>query len=151
MDKYYTPEKEEICLGFELERYSKLTHQWVKGYTTISTIFEDVESVSDFNGMNWTLDGKDENHPSCRTKVKILDEQDILDCGFVLLDSQRKKVKSFKKQDSDFGLYLYEDDRMRVDVYENIHDYEGLIFTGKIKNKSEFTKLLQQLEIPQKN
>jgi hypothetical protein len=128
--KYYTPEIEDFSVDLECQvKYNevwkdrKIRHgedlcEIVSRYTT------NKESV----------------------RVKYLDEQDILDCSFEKLSGDSNKI-TFKSINSSAGIYFYPDDRRKVLVYIDIYDYEGCIFDGYIKNKTELIKLLKQLGI----
>lgn len=148
-NKYYIPTPQEICLDFELERYYKHTSNWVKGHVTLHTIFEDVDSVYGVNGMDWMVDGVDQNHPSCYTRVKILDEQDILDCGFKYINNDLDLLTCFQNFNLRVRFRLnYKDEFPSIRIYKKSKnlDTQGCIFIGVLKNKSEFTKVLNQVK-----
>ena len=123
-NKYYTTEIEEFCVGFEYEyKHSKNINLWTKMSFSFDVLRFDLESPL-----------KNE------TRVKYLDEDDILNCGFKYTNNDRDLVK----------------DNIRVRTYigeqfeiPNISVFKDsfLIFSGKIKNKTEFKKLLTQLGI----
>ena len=135
-NKYYTPEISEFCVGFEYERFIP------KSNHTEEECWEKVTM-----SLNYlTLDEIEDEFIEKEIRVKYLDEQDILDCGFEKLSGDSNKI-TFKSINSSAGIYFYPDDRRKVLVYIDIYDYEGCIFDGYIKNKTELIKLLKQLGI----
>lgn len=126
-NRYYTPEIEEFHVGFEYEH--KDNGVWkqreIDRPNQISAI--------DMNLRTPYMDGTP-------IRVKYLDREDILDCGF-------KKINEgiFKMHESNFGMYFIPSDNNRVEIYIDIYDYEGCVFIGHIKNKNELKTLLKQL------
>jgi|GEM_PF-2218371 len=132
--KHYTPEIEEFCVGFEYEKKSS-DHPTLFDWE--SYFFE-----SDFSFEYIKSDLRDGN-----IQVKYLDEQDILDSGFLLILKPTEQKVYFRDRDDRIGITF------RKNFYEdfgNVHIYEIkkpllTFFQGKIKNKTEFKKILKQL------
>lgn len=136
--KYYVPEIEEFCIGFEYEEYQQkewnklisppksLGYEWVKKVFNTSTSLGKIKSKLE------------------KIRVKSLDTEDIESCGFNKIN-EKEKVIPFKKTDSCFGIYFYPDDRRKLLIYYDIYDYEGCIFDGYVNNKNELQKILKQL------
>lgn len=143
-NKYYTPKIEEFHVGFEIEVYNQSTSSWYKKTCTIESIQEDIIYVCGAAGMNWSLDGEDENHPSCRTKVKCLDKDDIEECGW---RGQKANSVYFTKDNYRLVHWITDAERT-INIYET---YDGgtqeecIVRKAKIKNKKEFIKMLKQL------
>ena len=155
MNKYYTPEIEEFYVGFEIEVYNQDSSKWYPYKCTIQTIQEDTLSVYGAHGLDWMLDGEDQEHPSCRTRVKYLDREDIEEVlGVKQLkgDAIELNFQILQEDSEDFYEVDYDTDilELTVELYkevsENRYDCYTL-FIGKIKNKSEFKKLIKQLGI----
>lgn len=136
--KYYTPGIEEFCVGFEYE-YLASTHntEWEK----ITASWEDLDLV--FDDYEHEYDGK--FHELYR--VKYLDEQDIIDCGFV------KSTGLYNLK-----CYNYRDCRIYPDFNEENHyfikylsgyfsDSEVQLFAGFIKNKHELKTVLKMIGV----
>ena len=136
-NKYYTPEIEEFCVGLECEWKQDLqdftVDEWVQNWskhTITRDDFIDRGLANEFTSI-YRLN---------KWRVKYLDEQDIFDCGFEYTNNKRDLIK----------------DNVRVRTYigehfeiPNIAIYKDKIrvFRGKIKNKTDFKKLLSQLGI----
>lgn len=142
-NKYYVPEIEEFCLGFEYEERS-IFKGWYK------TRFGDSngEYNNELSECYWNISRNN-------IRVKYLDKEDIEE---VL---KRPQLKG-DEWEWNFQLLIENSE----DFYEFDYDYEikeliiekwksngdgrynvYTIFRGKIKNKTEFVKLLKQLEI----
>ena len=122
-NKYYEPEIEEFCVGFECE-FKDLSGNFVPMVHTKESI-----------GFADTF------------RVKYLDEQDIIDCGFV------KSTGLY-----DLKCYNYKDCRIYPDFNEENHyfikylsgyfsDSEVQLFAGFIKNKHELKTVLKMIGV----
>lgn len=160
--RFYVPEPEEFCLGFEYDHANyggklvvgaQIEKEWI---TTI------VEDSYDFNSVR---DVYNEGKQCTDIRVKILDEQDIIDCGFVKTKEYSDELL-FQKQISDYEFFeitfyldVDEDINISVDrfrqskmvvkrfpVEERTWDVLT-VFHGTIKNKTEFKKLLKQIGV----
>ena len=130
-NKYYTPEIEECCLGFEFEQLYE--DNWEKSVYSITHI--NLLSLSYKIKLN-------------QVRVKILDEQDILDCGW------NKEVNFYKKitkeeslGEQGYALKLCKNCGSNIYVivkyqWQELEGSEKVVFKGKIRNKSEFKKIL---------
>ena len=122
LNKYYTPELEEIFNSPELI-YSENIH--INPY-----VYRDETKIINLK----------EDFDINIVKVKYLDQEDIESLGFIkdkTIDNYWKlnnivlRIKNFK-----ISIYVYDD-----------YTVDKLIFEGIIKNKSELIKLLKQLNI----
>lgn len=120
---YYTPKIEEFHPLFEFEEQ----YEGVWDYR--QCWYNDYLCMFDLSESEWTE----------RFRVKCLDEQDILSLGFTRYDTDyftyyEKNRISLKERSN--GIYFL----------ENL-DTDNFLFLGKIKNKSELKKILNQIEI----
>lgn len=152
-NKYYTPELEEFCKGFEYEQLGP-KNEWVK-------------SIWDFHQFS---EGRFLSllHTPAWVRVKYLDKEDIESFGFVnTFDEKGYVAQYFIKEKESLNIYIkYEIIKyisipnfiqnekicikrkivdLRCETKEEVKD--DIVFNGVIKNKSEFKKLLTQLEI----
>lgn len=141
-NKYYTPEIEEFHVGFECEFKSyKNNHQggsveqWDKYVIKIDTF--DKESYEQITyRTNW--------------RVKYLNEDDIISLGFKHIGGKLISGAEQEYHKNNYRLYYSTDSKKLKIINEDENtSYEvegGIIFSGKIKNKTEFKKLLKQLD-----
>ena len=131
-NKYYTPELSEFCVGFECE-FKDLSGNFVPMVHTKESI-----------GFADTF------------RVKYLNEQDIIDCGFeVSEDWSFKGSKGFIKTEEDslgdlrekYITSLMDDNIVTILEYSEFTRLPNTIFRGTIKNKTEFKKLLKQIGV----
>jgi len=133
-NKYYTPNIEEIYVGFELEWQSKIRKEtWNKQICDVDLIaifYDDYEHA-------------DEEEPfDQRFRVKYIDKEDIESLGF----HKHKKEYWLYQDNSIIILTIIED--TYISITENYGPgYENTLFKGNIKNKSELKVLLKQLGI----
>lgn len=148
-NKYYQPQLEEFCVGLEFEVLNKGV--WVKDTFNCSSQF------------GFTFD----DLPELRniSRVKLLDSQDIIDCGF---GNKRKSVWDWYELDKHFrmrsGHHISKikliHDRSNEfieitdgDICPNIKiwgDFCGTnecLFEGIIKNKHELKTILRQVGV----
>lgn len=132
---YYTPSIEEFHVGFEYEL-----------------------QVDIWNGLTgermWSLVQMDHlDRPTSPSRVKYLDREDIENLGWKYIG---KAVDVWFEKEGSFDMgswntykikmhYGLNDHRLSVIAYDTGDEYR--IFSGIIKNKSEFKKLMQQLNI----
>lgn len=136
-NKYYTPKIEEFHIGFELEFKNNMQdnvwkHQ-ICDADLISLAFDSIEH-------------KDTENPfSEEFRVKYLDDEDIINCGwkkeFQLENIIRYNDNTHNKNNILFFTPQYNHIRI-LNTEEKIK-----LFDGKIKNKSELKILLNQLKI----
>lgn len=127
-EKYYTPEINEFCIGFEFESKNSSVStngEWVKDEIS------DMESMRRFADC---FDGVEEY------RVKYLDRGDIESLGFEMdKSSDYYWLRYFN------GEYLLsvESEGHRVIIEKDGDNY----FVGTIKNKSELKKILKMLGV----
>jgi hypothetical protein len=137
MEKYYTPEIEEFCVGFEYEYKN----------SSSDTLFEFEKAI--INSSSSFLLGELENESEHLLsniefeisqgyiRVKYLDKEDIEEQGFI-----------FSWEDYDKGDFTLTYIRTEINsllILKDSRMSNGKIFVGQIKNKSELKKLLKQL------
>ena len=142
-NKYYTPDDSEFCVGFEYE---------VEDDPRIPS-FEKVTIENLYDLERFCKYNKKDNDAQIR--VKYLDREDI---------EETLGVKQLKGEDVeinfqvliDYSNNFYEFDyeldilELTVELYKEINNDRFscyTLFRGKIKNKSELKKLIQQLQI----
>jgi hypothetical protein len=134
--KYYVPEIEEFCVGFEFEsREMDFELGTLKDWQKVA-----VNTNSNKNFGKYTLEHiekllESESIPTIR--VKYLDAQDIIDLGFEYTNNGRDLVKD----DIRIRLYIGKEFKI-VHVCIYMHDYT--VFKGEIKNISEFKKTVKK-------
>lgn len=148
-NKYYTPEITEFHVGFEYERWYKVS-EFSEGQSGwISCTFPN-DPI--YGGMLLPHRFKVDN-----TRVKYLDQEDIESLGFVSIlpewsnpakftfykSSELEKFQNLKECTIKiiFISGSFEED------YLSIYLNNKCIFSGFLKNKSELKKLLKQLNI----
>ena len=140
-NKYYTPEIEEFCVGFEYEsRIAGYDDEWTK--ETIYAMFRDGWESNIDDVLAMYEDGGDE------FRVKHLDSSDIESLGFHL-----DPIRSYFNYRNSFSL-INEPYKLSLDHIQNENkiilrghkvDYPTkTLFEGIIKNLSELKKLLKQ-------
>jgi hypothetical protein len=148
--KYYTPEIEEFCIGFEYEVVyeDNSVYKYIFG--------EDLENSDGF--IPWISPNTLLTYLAKKyIRVRYLDREDIKSLGFTDKDLNiPTKFSFYKKTDNNiiYEIKTYWDmDRTKrenlIRVFKGtLHNYPYTeIFRGNIKNKSELIKLLKQLEI----
>lgn len=132
-NKYYTPDLEEFCSGFEYEEW---VESYPEGFWTSTYVYgEASHSTPSLQSLRNLI--KTEN-----IRTKFLDQSDIESFGF--------KCTGVHVDELEFELDEESFLTLDVDGYMRIADYgEGDVtrFSGVIKNKTEFRKLLKQLNI----
>lgn len=123
--KFYIPEIEEFCVGFEYESCHNREKRW---YTEIS----DGSEISFI---------KDYYLPKGEIRVKYLDQQDIEELGWNTLRSNINWVRATKN--STEIIFEKNIEVPIIQIFKNMN----CVFTGTIKNKAELKKLMQQLQI----
>ena len=142
-NKYYTPEIEEFCVGFEYET-TYLKSVWTK------EVLYKMDS-------DWFFASYINDAVETEFRVKLLDRQDIESLGFTdkpIAVDQKFSYYKLLENDKVCQITTYwdmnkskRDNLIRIYVgYLNKYPYTE-IFRGDIKNKSELQKLLKQLEV----
>ena len=130
--KYYTPEQDEIYVGFECEQSVLKTdggHQL------------DIVSPKEYRKI--TIDEYSVALSSTWYRVKYLDKEDIESLGWKFYENDTIPLKAFSKNE-DYKL-TYISGMHRVSIANNLVEHTH--FDGSIKNKSELKKLMKQLNI----
>jgi len=126
MDKYYTPEKEEFCWGFEYESEEDPRFGiWGK------------QTVGAWSKFKYFDDDSDVDY-----RVKYLDKEDIESLGW----KSNKDIQHYYKSPCNNFVLRIKYEGLCIYIY-NEYTVDKLIFEGKVKNKSELVKLLKQLQI----
>jgi len=133
---YYTPEAEEFYIGFEyeIEQHGDNTFRVDNEWATFELEYEELTFPKLWLKPN-------------SVRVKYLDSEDIKSLGFrqITDDCYDLPLKEFRgRTNQELRILL----RETVLIYLAISpgDSETMVlFTGKIKNKSELKKLLKQL------
>jgi len=145
-NKYYTPELEEFHIGFEYEVLMVLDQDtWDN--TKISK-----------EGFNQNFD-RILNHPE-QCRVKYLDKEDIESFGFRRngrsIDDWyylNKTVERALSAHRDYSISIQHDFDTNQGIvirgfeWEDLKGTEETLYRGTCKNKSEFKKLMKQLNI----
>jgi hypothetical protein len=141
--KYYTPEIEEFHVGFEYEQHEIINERDPHWKMMVKKMGF---STKEINQMFYNVDLVD-NLDQKRIRVKYLDSSDIESLGFKLKVENKYRITFANR------LYSIVYSKMKSNHLEifliqpYVNEYDGLKFSGVIKNKSELKKLLIQLEI----
>jgi len=133
---YYTPELEEFHVGFEFEFRGcpTLEKEWKKRkYSPYPKDNPD--------SFYYALTLMDSEY----FRVKYLDKQDIEECGFNEI-STNKYLKPYKNMFHHIFIDVTEFRKVKI-IYHPFMRSGHTLFYGEIKNKSELKKLLKQLGI----
>lgn len=161
-NKYYVPEIDEFHVGFEYEYVTNIGVTTDDDSKWDSFLFGDQEK---FKSWDWRLLLQD-----CLKRklirVKHLDREDIESLGWIFnhkviindegslyVDSWVINIDKTENKRKYFQLYL-NDGKYYISYIEytnSVGRYESDIFQGTIKNKSELTKILAQLNILKKS
>ena len=146
--KYYQPQLEEFCVGFEYQRYVE------RDFDEGSCTWED--KIFPEEGLcTGTIE-----HPNIveifyenyleDVRVKLLDSQDIIDCGFKKLyeDTYELTINEFRGR-TNVKVHLVIRKTLLICIGDSETPYSDwlTLFTGTIKNKTEFKKTLMMLGI----
>lgn len=150
-NKYYTPNLEEFCSGFEYEEW---VESYPEGFWTSTYVYgEASHSTPSLQSLRNLI--KTEN-----IRTKFLDQSDIESFGFFGIMSGvfgRQIVNNlqFVKPISDnewcsIDAKLIEHNRHPIEsivITKTINEKTSIIFDGVIKNRNEFKRILKQLNI----
>lgn len=154
-NNYYTPNIEEFCIGFDYEAYvrgSNGSESWNWQKYTCST-----EQVIQFTNIIKRYNSSDDISNVFR--AKYLDGDDIMSFGFEIANDEGNTYKSLKRlrglgSGDDRTLFIQHDVFKAHNGETCINTWvwwqenrgtEITVFEGKLKNKSEFRKLLKQI------
>jgi hypothetical protein len=143
--KYYIPKEEEFCIGFEFEYYNSHVKEYVKAVADAANF-----SLNDLDGSydeDYLLSENCSNPNKIR--VKYLDREDVESLGFTHLidDCYNLPIKEFRGRLNQEVRVLIKDTIMIYLALELGENMPKVLFTGWLKNKSEFYKILKQLGI----
>lgn len=135
-NKYYTPELEEFYVGFEYEvlRKSPTTEEWVK------FIFPKYPRV----GVEWGTQDPYNIVGRLTHRVKYIDKEDIESLGCIQ-DTNNIYWYTYNNH-----VFNYSDVTNWMNVWIKDTFYSPgrtAVFSGIVKNKSEFKKLIKQLDL----
>jgi len=137
-NKYYIPIINEFCIGFEYEY--KNHDGTVKDISNLKWQKATVDSINDLTYVERGL-----TIPN-NTRVKYLDQENIEEFRFKYILMLTTRTDKYQKDK--YQLYFNKESyRVRIgfDVDNEIKYVQ--IFDGYIKNKSELSKILKQLNI----
>jgi hypothetical protein len=144
--KYYTPQIEEFCVGFEYE-------QLIQGEDCFKGFEPRVFTLEMFKGFAENY--KDIFYQNL-IRVKLLDSQDIIDCGFETSeDWSFKGSEGFIKEAEDslgnmreeYAISLMDNNTVTIMKYTDFTRLPNIIFRGTIKNKHELQTILKQIGV----
>jgi hypothetical protein len=144
--KYYTPQIEEFCVGFEYE-------QLIQGEDCFKGFEPRVFTLEMFKGFAENY--KDIFYQNL-IRVKLLDSQDIIDCGFETSeDWSFKGSEGFVKEAEDslgnmreeYAISLMDNNTVAIMKYTDFTRLPNIIFRGTIKNKHELQTILKQIGV----
>lgn len=130
MNKYYTPEIEEFHEGFDFEV------DWSKdeGWDDQTYSLHDIHLIDIENALD--LD---------KIRVKYLDREDIESFGFKQVHYDQFEKNYYEKDGLVFGLEFGEEGE--IHIHHTVRERVYVLFNGKIKNKSEFKRILKQIGV----
>lgn len=139
MEKYYTPDLGDFCLGFAFEKFILFRDDWVS---------DKIESSYDYNEV-WDVfnEGKQGRY----LRIKYLDKEDIESLGWdvdwLLVESAQHRKFSNNR------IYLLNSTILNQNILITEIVGEGIkrIFDGECKSKNELRKLMQWLNIKDLN
>jgi hypothetical protein len=141
--KYYTPSIEEFKVGFRYELGELMednSKNWHK------QVFSTADDQMSLGAIERLIKGG-------YIRVKVLDESDIVECGFVI-DTQIEwlKFKVYKHNVNEFYLGLFDDGVVLIYkdpiIDEVFMDYDrNDLFFGTIRNYNELKDVMRMLEI----
>ena len=148
-NKYYNPKIEEFYVGFEYEIYDFERAIWGSyKVKQLDDLFDCPDSL--------TLEG---HIDADYIRVKYLDKEDIESLGF---NDYKKSVCEWYRLEGKFEdsfsnhgywskirlVHCCSNHKIKIMAYEYSWDEEEtILFQGSCKNKSEFSKILKQLNI----
>ena len=151
--KYYVPEISEFCIGFEFEIFE------CSGELEVFSSWQEhcIKSPNS-NGWIWTWERLNEKIKTEELRVKYLDTSDIEEEGFKFVGKEEylfeKDIDEYSHLEVDFDpeeltiviTELYQAKLTTRVLPRETREY-NVLFNGKIKNVSEFRKVLKMLDI----
>lgn len=150
--KYYVPTIEEFHVGFEYEYKSHDGRVYSKDEFDKMPWLVGIMGINDMPYIVRSLIGANSNH-SITIRVKHLDEEDILSCGWV--ENSKWSYKWPTPYDEGDGEY-YNKRYYYVSIHKggeviihNNEEYDNQVdfFRGIIKNKSELIRVMKMIGI----
>ena len=129
-NKFYTPELEEFCKGFEYEQLGP-KNEWVK-CTWDFHQFSEGRFLSLLDAPAWV-------------RVKLLDKDDIESLGFKQ-DESLKHIFRTDKIKLEFN-HVTQHITLVNRAVNYFTEVEDVRFSGEIKNKSELKRILKQVQL----
>lgn len=155
-NKYYAPSIDEFYVGFEYETYNMSTGGlviWDLGNNESTKIsepnnplwFTTIFQKDDFQLYPLFTDIEERINQN-RIRLKYLDKDDIEDLKFKYISRLTARTDKFQK--GKYQLYFNKESyRVRIGFNVDTEVKYEQIFDGYIKNKSELSKILKQLNI----
>ena len=143
VEKYYTPSIEEFSVGFDYEVHTCFdgsgNYKWIK-QTFHESTFELLIDTDDGGERGFSAGLI---HP-VKLRVKLLDRQDIEECGFTHEKDNQYYAFSSTENDGELNLILYfNEDEVIINNCQG--SYEFRCFSGTIKNKHELQRVLKMI------
>ena len=152
-NKYYTPELEEFCVGFEYEKKEdKIAMYYPEGETYWHRCIYDLKSIR-ISQLPTHLYKKN-------IRVKHLDREDIESLGFIPVipsnveDKKNYNVSCWVSNQYRASWQILDCGNSRYLITFGQHEFTNKskdYFQGTIKNKTELRKLMKQLNIESDN
>lgn len=139
--RYYVPDIEEFHVGFEYERMNG--ENWEKDEIGIWDI------ISSPHG-DYENEMEEINRSLRSVRVKYLDSVDIEDLGWKPFLNSTNEYFINASLGEQYQLIRYKD-KWIIEYIDHTDDHDKVerLFKGKIKNKSELKKIMNQIEIIQ--
>jgi len=154
-NKYYTPEIEEFCEGFQYEKRVNTIGEKVEAYFAVDgkiVIVPDyVCTEEDWADKEFSLSNSKEQDiekllEEGRLRVEYLDREDIESLGFIYIKSQPGLTEDYFELISTEWCMDYDYSTQYCRIFIN-SDGDSTFFAGTIKNKSELKRILKMLNI----
>lgn len=151
MDKYYTPTIKEFYVGFECEMQSSELIAKEFGREVNAKLFDLKRKINKelcfaehvITAHDIQFYSLNPNHLKNDIRIKHLDKEDIEALGWNFNREVDKWIFSYNQGLYDLKIWFHKD-RIHIEVYNYL---DATLFSGRIKNKSELKKLMEQLAI----
>ncbi len=139
MEKYYVPTIEEMHAGFVFEANDQQLKDWCQ--TVFGSLLINNEGgmyTTDLKRIaTWISNGD--------VRVKFLDREDIEACGWKRYGTEKGLLSDRPTFVNNYCLLSFQEEGGWINIFNTTSDIQ--IFSGKIKNKSELSRLMKQLGI----
>jgi hypothetical protein len=150
--KYYTPEIEEFHVGFDFE-FNGTDCNWIRTGYEKHTILKSEKEYFGLFTLSW-VENIYKNNISDWIRVKYLDKEDIESLGWVVRNDKTRAICKNEYTLGDFILSLLSNGTVII-RHPNTKNHSEWgkqssyhhVFTGVAKNKSELSRLMEQLGI----